>query len=107
MPFWHELYTIGRTPFIPLILPSRESSPAIRVFSRLSWLIAPMHAKIPAAIGKSNKAPSFFISAGARLTVILLTGNVNPEFVIAVLTRSLDSLTAESGSPTISKTGKP
>ena len=45
--------------------------------------------------------------AGARLTVILLTGKTKPEFLMAVLTRSLDSLTAESGRPTISKQGSP
>jgi hypothetical protein len=51
--------------------------------------------------------PSFFISAGARFTVILLTGYCKLAFLIAERTRSLLSDTAVSGSPTISKRGNP
>jgi hypothetical protein len=60
---------------------------------------------IPSAIGKSKPLPSFLMSAGARLTVILLSGNGNSEFLIAAETLSRDSLTAESGRPTIKNMG--
>jgi hypothetical protein len=46
-------------------------------------------------------------SAGARFTVIRRGGSVNPEFTRAALTRSLLSLTAPAGSPTISHCGNP
>ena len=68
-----------------------------------SALISSSAANIPSAIGRSNALPSFFISAGARFTVILFDGNVRFEFFSAAITLSLDSLTAESGNPTIKK----
>ena len=66
-----------------------------------------MLANTPTAIGRSKDGPSFFVSAGARLMVIRFAGKANPEFFMAVRTLSFDSLTAEPGSPTISKHGKP
>ena len=59
------------------------------------------------AIDKSKWLPSFLMSAGERFTVTLLSGNLNPEFDMAALTLSLDSLTAVSGNPTIPNAGKP
>src|SRR5580698_6789161 len=53
------------------------------------------------AMGRSKLGPSFRTSAGARLMVVRPMGNLNPELVSAVLTRSRDSFTAASGSPTI------
>jgi len=50
---------------------------------------------MPTAIGKSNAAPSFFMSAGARFIVILLRGYEYPEFLIAEATLSFDSLPRE------------
>ena len=49
----------------------------------------------------------FRMSAGARLTVIRPKGKRAPAFRIAVFTRSLDSWTAVSGSPTIVIPGWP
>ena len=66
-----------------------------------------MQASMPAAMGKSKAAPSFFVFAGARLTVICFDGISQSVFLSAVLTLSFDSLTALSGSPTMSKAGKP
>ena len=51
--------------------------------------------------------PDFFTWAGARLTVMRLTGKVKPQFLMAALTRSLASLTAASGRPTTLKAGSP
>ena len=51
--------------------------------------------------------PSFFSAAGARFTVIRLTGNFRPQAFTAARTRSRDSRTAASGSPTTSKAGSP
>ena len=44
---------------------------------------------------------------GSKFTVILLVGNCMPLVFFAARTRSLASLTAASGSPTISKAGSP
>lgn len=49
--------------------------------------------------------PSFRRSAGARFTVIRLTGKAKPLFFTAERTRFRASFTAASGSPTTSKAG--
>src|SRR5437870_1096841 len=67
----------------------------------------PCAARMPRAIGRSNEAPAFLTSAGARLTVTRWAGNSNPEFRIALLTRSRLSRTLASGRPTIVNAGKP
>src|SRR5208282_4898280 len=51
--------------------------------------------------------PSFLTSAGARLIVVRPKGNLNPELVMAVETRSRDSFTAASGNPTMTTTVSP
>ena len=51
-------------------------------------------ASIPNAIGRSNADPSFLISAGARFTVMRLSGNEKSELAIDAPTRSLPSFTA-------------
>ena len=51
----------------------------------------------------SKYAPSFFKSAGDKFTTILFKGKSYPEFVIADLTLSLDSLTSVPARPTIEK----
>ncbi len=58
-------------------------------------------------MGRSKEAPSFFLPAGARFTVIFLDGRVKPVFPMADWTRSRDSLTALSGRPTMVKEGRP
>ena len=62
---------------------------------------------MPSRIGRSYSVPDFFVLAGARFSVMRLTGNLNPLFLIAARTRSLASLTAASGSPTMSNAGSP
>ena len=47
---------------------------------------------MPSAIGRSKRPDSFGRSAGARLTVILRTGNSKPAFCSAARTRSRDFL---------------
>src|SRR5580704_965786 len=59
------------------------------------------------AMGKSKLGPSFLTSAGARLIVVRPIGNLNPELVRAVLTRSRDSFTAASGRPTMTMNVSP
>src|ERR1700686_2913554 len=51
--------------------------------------------------------PSLGRSAGARLTVIRLAGSARPEATSAARTRSLASLTALSGNPTMAKCSRP
>lgn len=62
---------------------------------------------MPSAIGRSNAAPAFRRSAGARLTVTRPPGNGKPELRIAVRTRSRLSRTVRSGSPTMVNPGSP
>jgi hypothetical protein len=45
--------------------------------------------KIQIAIGRSKLGPTFFISAGARLTVILVDGSFAPLALKALLSLSL------------------
>src|ERR1700722_4713443 len=70
----------------------------------MSWSLA---ASIPMAMGRSKLGPSLRTSAGARLIVVRPIGNLKPELVRAVETRSRDSFTAASGSPTITTTVSP
>ena len=58
-------------------------------------------------MGRSYTVPIFFSPAGARFTVIRLTGNLAPQFFAAARTRSRASRTAVSGSPTMSMAGRP
>ena len=55
---------------------------------------------MPSAIGKSKRPPSLGKSAGARLTVIFLSGKAKPLFTMALRTLSRDSFTEVSGNPT-------
>src|SRR5437773_3236428 len=69
------------------------------------FFTAPVAARMPRAIGRSNEAPSLRMSAGARFTVIRSTGKAKPALRIAVRTRSRLSRTAESGKPTVVAAG--
>ncbi|MNS95358.1 hypothetical protein D3C72_1296140 [compost metagenome] len=62
---------------------------------------------MPMAIGRSKTGPSFLMSAGAMLMVMRRGANSKAELRTAERTRSFDSLTAESGSPTIAHDGTP
>src|SRR5712692_396350 len=66
-----------------------------------------MAASRPSAIGRSKWLPSLARSAGAKLTVMRLGGSANPSALSAARTRSRDSATVLSGSPTTMKFGKP
>ena len=98
---------IGKTPRMPLMAPSSDSSPSTTVSSmarRFSW---PDVASKPSAMGRSKDDPALRTSAGARFTVMRCAGNVNPEFLIAARTRSRLSRTVASGRPTMVKWGSP
>jgi hypothetical protein len=99
--------TDGRIEVIGRSLPSKANShkniDSFRNFE-LNHISAP---NIHIAIERSKLGHFFFMSAGARLTVILVQGKKNPEFIIAVLTLSLLSWMAVSGSQTIMKSGIP
>ena len=56
----------GSAPRTGLTAPSRLNSPRTRKSSRRRASIWPLAARSPRAIGRSNAAPSFFTSAGAR-----------------------------------------
>ena len=97
----------GRTPVTPRVVPSSASSPTKATRPRRRGSTWPTAARMPTAIGRSNPAPSFLTSAGARLTVTRSIGNVKPEFLMADATRSRPSRTALSPSPTMEKDGRP
>ena len=61
--------TIGRAPRTPRTAPSSESSPKTAASPSASGAISPPQASTPSAMGRSKAGPSFFWSAGARLTV--------------------------------------
>ena len=86
--------TIGRIPFTGFTVPSSPSSPTINVSCMRSASRCPSETSIPTATGKSYAAPSFLISAGEMLTVILLGGISIPVFLSATLTLSLASRTS-------------
>ena len=94
-------------PLTPRTLPSSPSSPKTSVFSRCFPEIHPAAHSTAAAIGKSNRGPSFRMSAGARLMVILFGGKDNPVFFTAVRTRSAASFTCAVTYPTMAKEGMP
>jgi len=98
---------MGKTPLTGRIAPSRANSPTITKFSSWSVTNCSVAPRMPTAIGKSKLGPSFLTSAGARLIVVRPIGNLKPELVRAVLTRSRDSLTAASGKPTMTMTVSP
>jgi len=97
---------MGSIPAQGRSCPERESSPRKAQLSSRS-LSCPPAASSPTRIGRSYRVPIFFTWAGARLTVIRLTGKVKPQFLTAERTRSRASFTAASGRPTMVKAGRP
>ena len=88
--------------------PSSASSPPKSQGARASsGTICAARPARPTAMGSSKVAPSFFKSAGARFTVMRFCGSMKPQFFSADTTRTLDSFTAPSGSPTTLKNGMP
>ena len=63
--------------------------------------------KCPARWAGRTQAPLFSDRPGARFTVMRRSGKSKPQLRAAARTRSLDSFTEASGSPTISKAGSP
>src|SRR4029450_7501847 len=87
--------------------PSSDSSPSKSTSSTLRRVTTPLAARTPMAMGRSNDEPALRMSAGARFTVTRCSGNSNPEFRMALRTRSRLSRTDVSGSPTIVIPGRP
>ena len=76
---------MARAPLIRRMPPSRESSPKKMFHEKIMINTNALPANnIPKAIGKSKRVPSFFKSAGARLTVIFFAGRGYPLFFKAV-----------------------
>ena len=107
MPWRRHARPTASAPRTLWIWPSSASSPTTANRPICPFLTAPVAARMPSAMGRSNEVPSFRTSAGARFTVIRSDGNANPALRMAVRTRSRLSRTAESGSPTVVKAGKP
>ena len=101
IPCFLALMQIGRIPFTGRSSPSRLSSPMSIILSRKLVSTWRNPHRIATAMGRSNAAPSLRISAGAKFTVMRLDGILKPEFFMAASTRSLLSLTAPSGKPTV------
>ena len=97
---------MGSTPVTPRRAPVRLSSPR-KAASSGRRRISSAAVKMPSRMGRSYTVPSFRTRAGARLTVMWLTGNLAPQFFTAARARSRASFTAASGRPTTSKAGRP
>ena len=97
---------IASAPLIGLISPDSDSSPQITSVMSASGN-PPSAATTATAIARSKLGPVFRSDAGARLTVTRCCGNLTPEFASAARTRSRDSRTARSGSPTTENAGSP
>ncbi len=88
--------------------PPSESSPANSQPASRELSIWPLAARMPSAMGRSNRPESLGRSAGARFTVMrLLDGNSSPALAMAERTRSRASFTSVSASPTRVKLGRP
>ena len=105
MPLSRAHIAMGKAPLTGRSVPSNANSPNIISLSKYSFWTFPIAARMPMAMGKSNADPSLRISAGAKLIVTCFRGNLNPEFLMAAVTRSLLSFTAPSGSPTVINRG--
>ena len=93
---------MGKAPLMGRSSPSRLSSPIMINPSNFSDnRICSEAASMPIAIGRSNAVPPFLMSAGARLTTILVRGISSPFVLIELSIRCILSLIAESGSPTM------
>ena len=97
----------GSTPRTGRSEPSSPSSPRATMPSVAPCRSWPVATSRPNAMGRSNAVPSFFVSAGARLTVTRRGGTWKPEFVSAAETRSRLSRTAPAGRPTMVHCGNP
>ena len=93
------------TPATGRSAPSSASSPtAATPPPPSSW---PDARRSASAIGRSYWGPAFLRSAGARFTTTRRGGIANPWLASAERTRSRDSCTAASGSPTTANAGRP
>lgn len=106
-PFSTEDAACATTPPTLRSVPSSASSPSITIPEKSFSESPHSSAMIPSAMARSNAGPDFRSSAGARLTVTRLAGKENPEFRIAVRTRSRLSWTAVSPSQTMENDGSP
>ena len=86
--------------------PERESSPEKHASDISVSPSSPAHFIIERSIARSYAEPSFFLSAGARFSVISASGKKNPLLINAARILSFASFIAASGSPTISKSGR-
>ena len=94
-------------PLTGLISPFNDNSPTNALLETSLFTNCSESNKTDNAIGKSKYVPSFKSSAGAKLMVTFLSGNENPELVMALRTRSLASLIVLLAMPTILKAGSP
>jgi hypothetical protein len=100
-----QAITEGKIASMPRSSPDSANSPINSNFSSGALGICSEAARIPIAMARSKRLPPLGSSAGARLTVMRRLGNSNLELISALRTRSLLSLTAVSGRPTILKAG--
>ena len=97
----------GSTPDTGSIPPCSDNSPRTSMFATASDGTLPIATNSPNAIGRSKCAPSLTTSAGARLTAMRFGGRASPIEPSAARTRSRDSATALSASPTMAMAGNP
>jgi hypothetical protein len=88
-PFSLAFIVAGKILFTFLKSQFKDNSQIKIEFSINFSSISPELSKIPIAIGKSKLGQVFFMSAGARFTIILVVGNFFQEFFNADLILSL------------------
>ena len=107
MPRAAAARTMGSTPLAFFSSPFSPSSPRNRSPCAAPAGISSMASSIPTAMGRSKAVPSFFLSAGDKLTVMRHGGRFRPTFFRATDTRSLDSRTSVLREPTMKNAGSP
>ena len=106
-PAFFASIATGNAPLTGFRPPLSESSPMNSYAPNRRSSTCADAARMPSAMGRSNRPPSLGRSAGASAIVTWPAGNWNPALRSAALTRSLASRTAVSGSPTIDMRGNP
>ena len=107
IPWPRAARTAGRTPRTGCSEPSRASSPMMTAPSKEVGPTLPAASRTEAAIARSKPEPDLCSPAGDRLTVTRESRTSRPQLSRAERTRSLDSRTEASGSPTMTNCTSP
>jgi hypothetical protein len=99
--------TAGSTPRTGRTAPSSPSSPMRTACRKGSAGTAPAAARSDVATARSNDDPDLGRCAGSRFTVTRRCGQASPELTTAARTLSRAWVSAASGSPDMTRHGRP